>query len=165
MSELSPLEQIAAVLLEAGVEFIVIGGQAETIHGSARVTFDVDICYRRTRENLQRLAAALQCLEPTLRNAPPDLPFQIDPVSLALGENFTFSTKLGDLDLLGYLEPIGGYEQLIGRAQRVAAGRFQLNVIALDDLIKIKQHLGRPKDREALLQLLAIRRLREESDG
>lgn len=165
MSELSPLEQIAAVLQEAGVEFIVIGGQAETIHGSARVTFDVDICYRRTRENLQRLATALQSLEPTLRNAPPDLPFQIDAVSLALGENFTFGTKLGDLDLLGYLEPIGGYEQLIDRAERVGAGRFELNVIALDDLIKIKQHLGRPKDRDALLQLLAIRRLREESDG
>ena len=51
----SALELISEILLSEGVEFIVVGGQAEWLFGSARPTFDVDLCYRRTRENLRRL--------------------------------------------------------------------------------------------------------------
>ena len=46
------------MLAEHGVEFIVVGGQAEALMGSARVTYDVDLCYRRTPQNLERLATA-----------------------------------------------------------------------------------------------------------
>jgi len=35
-------------------------------------------------------------------------------------------------------------------------------VIGLDDLIRIKRHIKRPKDKESLLQLEAIKRLREQ---
>ena len=35
-------------------------------------------------------------------------------------------------------------------------------VIGLDDLIRIKRHINRPKDRESLLQLEVIKRLREQ---
>ena len=38
----SPLERFCALLAADGVEFIVIGGQAEALMGSARVTYDVD---------------------------------------------------------------------------------------------------------------------------
>jgi len=57
--EQSPLERFCAVLADHGVEFIVVDGQAEALMGSARVTYDVDLCYRRTSENLERLATAL----------------------------------------------------------------------------------------------------------
>jgi hypothetical protein len=76
MPEQSELEAFAEVLLRHGVEFIVIGGQAETLMGSPRVTFDTDLCYRRTPENLKNLAAALKELNPTLRGAPADLPIR-----------------------------------------------------------------------------------------
>jgi hypothetical protein len=33
--------------------------------------------------------------------------FVIDARSLALGSNFTLTTRVGDLDLLGNLEPLG----------------------------------------------------------
>jgi hypothetical protein len=84
------------------VEFIVLGGQAAALLGSPVPTFDVDLCYRRTPDNLCRLAEALTELHPTLRGAPPDLPFRLDAESLALGANFTFNTDLGPLDLLGW---------------------------------------------------------------
>ena len=54
----TPFERIIESLDAEGVEFIVIGGQAEALYGSARVTFDTDLCYRRTAENLERLAEA-----------------------------------------------------------------------------------------------------------
>ena len=59
----SALEQIAAILQSHQVEFIVIiGGQAELLHGSPRVTYDVDVCYHRSVDNLKRLEAALNQL-------------------------------------------------------------------------------------------------------
>jgi hypothetical protein len=129
--------------------------------GSPRLTFDLDLCYRRTRENLERLANALGELQPTLRDAPPDLKFRLDAESLALGRNFTFRTALGDLDLLSWVEPLGDFDALDRQSQSVTVGDLDLRVIALDDLIAIKRHLGRPKDQQSLLQLLAIKSLRD----
>jgi predicted nucleotidyltransferase len=161
-SEPSPLERFCGLLAGAGVDFIVIGGQAEALMGSARITYDVDLCYRRTPENLERLARALKQLRLTLRGAPPDLKFHIDARSLALGSNFTFEVD-GEyaLDLLAYLEPVGTYEDLLPRVQTVIMGGQPVQIIGLDDLIRIKRYLARPKDRESLLQLEAIKRLRE----
>src|SRR5215831_6464135 len=68
-TEKSTLERIAEILISEGVEFIVVGGQAEWLFGSPRATFDVDLCYRRTKENLKRLAQALRKIRPSLRNA------------------------------------------------------------------------------------------------
>ena len=112
-SDASPLESFCLLLADAGVEFMVIGGQAEALMGSPRVTYDVDLCYRRTPENLERLARVLRTLKLTLRGAPPDLTFRLDARALALGSNFTFEVD-GEhaLDLLAYLEPVGTYEHL-----------------------------------------------------
>ncbi len=101
--------------------------------GSPRVTYDVDLCYRRSPDNLERLATAMGTLTLTLRGAPPELKFRLD--AQALGQNYTFEVD--------------------------GNGR-PTQVIALDDLIRIKRHINRPKDREPLLQLEAIKRLREQ---
>lgn len=156
------LLRIAELFQKHGVEFVVIGGQAAVLHGSPLPTYDVDLCYRRTAENLERLAAALRELHPTLRGAPPDLPFRLDAQSLALGSNFTFNTDLGPLDLLGWVEPFGTYGELIGRAETIDLETCRVAVIHLDDLIAIKRHLNRAKDQAALVQLEALKRLRQE---
>lgn len=154
------LEQVVAILRKHDVEFIVIGGEAATLHGSPLATFDSDLCYRRSAENLRRLAAALREIRPTLRGAPPDLPFTLDERALALGCNYTFSTPLGDLDLLGEVEPIGRFEDLKEHAEQMDFDGAPLDVIGLDDLIRIKEYISRPKDRAVLYQLLAIRKIR-----
>jgi predicted nucleotidyltransferase len=161
--EQSPLERFCAVLAEHSVEFIIVGGQAEALMGGARVTYDVDLCYRRTPDNLERLATALGTLNLTLRGAPPELKFRLDAQALALGQNYTFEVD-GEwpLDFLGYLEPLGTYEDLLPHVETVSIGGRPTQVIGLDDLLRIKRYLGRPKDRESLLQLEAIKRLREQ---
>jgi hypothetical protein len=159
-SEQSDLEQIATILLRHGVEFLIVDGQAETLMGSPRVTYDTDLCYRRTKENLERMADALKQLNPTLRGVPSDLPFVLDAQALAFGNNYTLNTSLGPLDLLGWVEPLGTYEALLPACESYKVGDVVLRTIGLEDLIRIKQHLGRTKDRESLLQLLAIRALR-----
>jgi hypothetical protein len=145
------------------VEFLVIGGQAESLMGSPRATYDTDLCYRRTTQNLMRLAAALRELKPTLRGAPPDLPIVIDERALVLGSNYTFDTAHGKLDLLGWVEPIGDFDAIAKRAETYPFEGGQVNTISLDDLIRVKQHIGRTKDRDSLLQLLAIKKQRKDN--
>ncbi len=152
------------VFVRHGVEALVIGGQAEYLMGSARLTFDTDYCYRRSRENLERLAAALIELNVSLRDAPPDLPFKIDANTLALGSNFTFNTEHGPFDLLGWVEPIGGDDELQQSSEAFDFHGHAVRTISLADLIRVKEYIRRDKDREALAQLYAIRRRREQQD-
>ena len=148
------------VLNRHGVEYIVIGGQAEGLMGSARPTYDTNLCHNKTAENLNRLATALHELKPTLRGAPKDLKFTIDQQSLALGNNFTFETAIGPLDLLAYVEPIGGYDDLIKNAETYNVLGLTVRTIGLDDLSRVKQHIRRAKDTESLFQLLQIKEIR-----
>lgn len=157
------LLQIAEHFHRHHVEFLVIGGTAVVLLGCPITTFDVDLCYRRSPENLQNLANALHEVHPTLRGAPADLPFRIDAESLALGSNFTFNTDFGPLDLLGWVEPIGTYDNLVSRAERFNLGVCEVDVIGLDDLLTIKRHLQRPKDQAALQQLEELKRLRDQT--
>jgi predicted nucleotidyltransferase len=159
----SRLETIAAIFLRHGVRFIVIGGQAEYLFGSPRVTFDVDLCYERSDENLKHLESALKEIGVTLRGAPPGLPFIADARTLKFGSNFTFDTPVGPLDLLGYVEPIGDFDDLMKTAGIYHLSGQVLQVIDLDDLIRIKRHINREKDQQSLIQLLAIKKIRSES--
>jgi hypothetical protein len=165
MPEQSDLEKIADLFRKHGVEYLIVGGQAETLMGSPRVTYDTDLCYRRSPENLKRLATALQEIHPTLCGAPPDLPVRLDAQALAFGNNYTLNTSLGRLDLLGWVEPLGTYEALLPKSETYPIGPTVLRTIGLEDLITIKQHIGRSKDRESLLQLLAIRSIRNEQQS
>lgn len=100
-------------LLAARVEFILVGGVATIVHGSARATFDVDIVYRRSDENISRLVGTLGGVAPYLRGAPPGLPFVLDAATIRRGLNFTLTTALGDIDLLGDVAGGGTYEELL----------------------------------------------------
>ena len=65
-------------LADAGVEYIVVGGAAATAHGSARLTLDLDVVYRRTPDNIARVAESVARHHPYLRGAPPGLSFRWD---------------------------------------------------------------------------------------
>jgi len=106
-------QALLRALSENDVEFILVGGAAATAHGSARLTFDLDIVYRRTPENVQRLVSALAPHSPYLRGAPPGLPFLWDHATVNRGLNFTLTTQLGDIDLLGEITAGGNYNQLL----------------------------------------------------
>jgi len=158
----SRLEQIVAVLQRRRVNFIVIGGQAEYLMGSPRVTFDVDICHERTQENLARLAEALIDMKVRLRDVAPELPFVIDARALTLGNNFTFICEFGDFDCFALVEPIGNYGELLKDAEVFELGDQQIKTISLANLVRVKRHIGRSKDRESLQQLMAIEQIRRE---
>ncbi|HEV2444657.1 MAG TPA: hypothetical protein VGS58_01990 [Candidatus Sulfopaludibacter sp.] len=146
-------------VLDAGaVEFIVVGGVAAAAHGSARTTQDVDVVYSREPGNLRKLVAALQPLNPYLRGAPPGLPFRFDVETLTAGLNFTLTTDLGWIDLLGEIPGGPRYEDLVGHAITVAAFGVHCHVLDLESLIRTKRAAGRPRDLEAIAELELLRR-------
>ena len=147
------LAQIIPPLVKAKVDFILIGGMAAILHGSARVTFDVDLVYSRTDENIERLVTALAPHCPYLRDAPTKLPFSWDAKTISGGLNFTLTTKLGDVDL--FAEVAGGetYSDLLPHSFEVEAFGVRFKCIDLVTLIRIKEAVDRPKDREAVAEL------------
>ncbi len=156
------IEGALRVLTAGRVEFIVAGGVAGTLLGSARLTTDLDVVYRRSPDNMERLVSALEPTRPYLRGAPPNLPFRWDTATLARGLNFTLVTSLGDLDLLGELTGGGDYDALLPHSVDVAAHGLALRVLGLDKLIEVKRAAGRPKDFEAIAELEVIREERDK---
>ncbi len=150
-------EGLLRALYDARVEFVVIGGVAATLHGSARATYDLDLLYSRSPQNLGRLATALAPLSPYLRGAPPGLPFRWDEATIGAGLNFTLTTAVGDIDLLGEIAGGGTYDAL--RDQTLIVSLFGMNCLclSLDALIHTKRAAGRPKDLEVIAELEAIR--------
>ena len=150
------LERLLPILARAGADFIVIGGVAATIHGSARATYDVDLLYSRNEENIQRLVNSLALHKPYLREAPLGLPFAWDAKTIRNGLNFTLTTTLGDIDLLG--EVAGGetYTDLLPHSFDVDAFGVRFKCLDLPTLIRIKEAADRPKDREAIAELRVL---------
>ncbi len=138
------------------VEYIIVGGMAATAHGSARLTQDLDLVYQRTPENIARLVAALSSHSPYLRGAPPGLPFRFDGATVQRGLNFTLTTSLGDLDLLGEITGGGGYDDLLPDTVRLQLFGIECLCLGLARLIHVKRAAGRPKDLEAIAELEAI---------
>src|SRR5215469_7797733 len=149
-------ENLLKLLARAEVEFIVVGGVAASAHGSARVTEDLDIVYGRAPKNIKRLVEALSSTNPYLRGAPPGLPFKFDEKTVANGLNFTLTTDLGPLDLLGEITGGGGYEQLLPYSINVSVFETECSLLGLERLIHVKRAAGRPKDLEAIAELERI---------
>lgn len=145
------------------VRFVVVGGLGGRLRGSTTVTDDVDVCYSRDSENLERMARALKELHATLRGAPKDVPFLLDARTLKMGDNFAFDTDAGKLDILGHPSGVpDGYEELERTADEMSLGfGLTVRVASIDDLIRMKRAAGRPKD---LIEVEVLGALRDEVD-
>ena len=143
-------------LCDAEVEFVLIGGVCAALHGSARITYDLDVCYSRKSSNLCRLADALAPFHPKPRGLPEGLPFVWDYVTLRNGTVFTLKTDLGDIDLLGELAGVGTYDEAkLGSVIVEAFGR-QIAILDLRSLIQSKRAAGREKDLSDIRELESL---------
>jgi len=137
-------KQLLHLLSASEVDFVLVGGMAATVHGATRLTQDVDIVYSRAGANLERLVAALAPYQPYLRGAPPGLPFRWDAETLERGLNFTLTTTIGDLDLLGEITGGGGYDDLVSRSSVIEVFGESCRCLDLPALIQGKRAAGRP---------------------
>ena len=149
--------ELVRMLSLAGVDFIIVGGVAAAAHGSPRTTQYIDVVYSRAPDNLSRIAGALQKYGAYLRGAPQGLPFRLDAATLAAGLNFTLTTSLGLIDLLGEITGGGRYEDLLPHSISVTLFGASCRVLDLDTLIDVKRAAGRPKDFEVIAELELLR--------
>ena len=147
--------QLLRRLVDAGVEFIVVGGAAAVLHGAPITTEDLDIVHRRTPENVSRLKNLLQELNAHVRELANR---QLVPQESALlGEGHVLlSTRLGPLDCLGALVDGRGFEDLVSHSESFADEGAEFRVLDLSTLIDIKTKTGRAKDRLMLPVLIAL---------
>ncbi len=147
---------LLAALDDGDVAFIIVGGLAATIHGSSRLTQDVDIVYERSDENIERLVSALSPHNPYLRGTPPGLPFEWSAGTLRRGLNFTLTTAVGDIDILGEIVGGGSYDDLLAHTTTVELFARAHRCLDLPRLIHVKRAAGRPKDLEVIAELEAL---------
>jgi predicted nucleotidyltransferase len=153
------VEKLLKALHQEKIEFVIIGGIAAVLQGSAYVTADLDLCYSRKRENLEKLARALAPFHPSLRAVPEPVPFQLDLSALRSGMKFTLTTDVGDLDILAEVTGMGNYEQVLAFSEEMEIFGISCKVLTLEGLIKAKRAAKRAKDLrlppelEALLEM------------
>jgi hypothetical protein len=150
-------------LVESKVEFVVIGGLAMVAQGSSYQTKDADFCYARTEANLAALEAALAPLHPYLRGVPAGLPIRFDVPTIRAGLNFTLTTDVGDIDLLGEVSGVGQYPQALAQSDTKEMYGYTVRVLSIDGLIAAKRAAGRVKDKLHLLELEEMKKLRDSA--
>lgn len=87
------LTRMLRALVEANVDFVVIGGVAINALGYERYTKDLDICYSPEEENLHALGNVLIALRGRLRGLDEDVPFVPDWATLRQTQILTLSTR------------------------------------------------------------------------
>lgn len=164
------LARLIRALDRHGVDYLLAGGAAARAYGASRLTDDADCVVRRDHTNLECLAAALLELNARLRvsgmsdDEAKKLPLHIDARMLESAEISTWMTDAGPFDVLPGLARADGsvlpYEDLIAREQLIQGDGFSIRAAALEDIIVAKEHADRPKDRDALPELRALRNRR-----
>jgi hypothetical protein len=161
-SELQPRFLTALeVLTRHRVEFIVVGAIAAGLEGAIAATEDLDFVYRKTDENCERLAAALEGLDARY----------VDPLNRDIRPTFErlrdlrislLKTNLGRLDALSEIGPKWSYEVLLPRSVEVRLGDISLWSLGLEAVIEAKEFANRPKDREVLPLYRAVLERRKQ---
>jgi len=151
MVEFQP-QEIFATLDRHGVRYVLIGGLAAVLHGSAHVTTDVDVVPEEAVRNLERLSSALKELDARIRVAgePDGVPFDHTAESLARVRVWNLQTSKGDLDIAFQPSGTRGYDDLRRDVVLMRVRGVDVPVASLADVIRSKEAAGRERDRAVL---------------
>ena len=152
---------MAKRLVLADVHFVIVGGLAARAHGSARITEDLDICYYPDPANVRRLVQVLADWNAYLRGVEPGLPFIMDERTLQTSPVMTLTTDLGAIDVMDRVSGVGDFRKVLARSVSIEFDGVTLRVLDLNALIAAKRATGRPKDRDQLPELEALREMKK----
>ena len=147
---------------QAGVDFVIVGGFAGVVHGCTYVTQDIDICCNFSADNLLALQKGISDLHPVHRMTPNRKKLKLTKQTCGQFKNLYLDTNIGQLDCLSFIDGIGDYQQVKLSSKVVEVENIQICVLSVDALIESKKALNRPRDKEAILQLEAIKKLKKQ---
>lgn len=151
--------RIVEVLNRHQVQYVLVGGYAAQLYGARRPTYDIDIAPSTALDNLHRLSVALRELEAGIRvdDSPDGLPFDCSAESLRGMRMLNLRTPVGDLDLTFELAGFpDGYDGLLTGAHERMVDDIRVKVAGLADVIASKTAAARPKDLDALPELIKL---------
>ncbi len=154
------LDSLLKRLIEHKLEFVVIGGFAAFAHGFTLPSEDIDVCFPFSPENLMRLQKALADLHPVHRMTPSRVPLKLTPEECRGLKNLYLDTDYGQLDCISEVTGVGGFDGVKKESVTIRLAKGTCRILGIDALIRAKEALGRPRDKEAVLQLKAIREAR-----
>lgn len=131
------LTDLLVGLLDANVDFVLVGGLAAVAQGAPVTTFDVDIVHRRTEENVDRLLAFLGSVDAIVRE-PTDRKLKPARAALLGPGHSLLTTSLGPLDCLGTIEEGRDFDSLVEQVHTVELDGRELKVLALEVLAELK---------------------------
>lgn len=152
------LNQLLRLLLDSRIEFVVIGGFAGVLHGSTVVTRDLDICMVMESDQLEKLRNVLTPFHPVHRRGPAKLSFLEMPKIFENVKNLYLDTDLGTLDILGDVIGVGDFQKVAATAIQVNLFNMPVKIISIEELIRSKRELGRPKDLLVIAELEKIKK-------
>ena len=139
------------------VSYVVVGGFARVVHGSAETTRGVDIVPSLREENLRRLGRALDELDARGPDRKP-----VD-ASVASSEPITARTQAGELKIVPTPWGTRGYDDLRIRSFRENLGRGARPAIAsVVDCVRMLEASGRSSDRKRLERLRRLMELERQ---
>lgn len=141
------LTRLAAALDEAGIPYMVIGGQAVLVHGEPRLTRDIDITVGMGTEGLDRLLATVG--QAGLR------PLPDDPAAFARDTMVLPAVDPDSGVRVDLILSFTSYElEAIERARPAPAGLGSVRFASPEDLVVHKMIAGRPRDLEDVRSIL-----------
>ena len=164
MPDVAPFnpELLLKTLNRHDVRFVLIGALAARLHGFPRLTADADITPADDTANIERLSAALRDLRAKVytESVPEGLKFDCSPAMLARSQMWNLITDAGRLDIAFEPAGTGGFEDLSRNAEKFKAYGISFLAASVDDIIRSKEATGRPKDRDDVAILKAMRKIR-----
>ncbi len=160
-------QRLFRLLDQEKVAAVLVGGAAMILQGVTHFTNDIDVCYWRDRDNLERLARAMLPLNPRLRvegltdAEARALPFRLDSRTLHNTQSLTLMTDIGAVDLLGSISGLGDYDNLRAYIVDIDLDGLRVPVLSLPAIITNKRTSARAKDLAALPHIEATLRLQE----
>lgn len=166
-SELHPLdtEKIFRTLEEQRVRYVVIGGIAAILHEWSGSTADLDIVPAPGSANLNRLGRALRLLnavvyaDPDRKDLfaggkPPEADdFGYTAEGLRKHPVWHLTSDAGPIDLAFQMDGVGDHKALIDNAESRSVFGLTVMVASLEQVIKSKRAVARPKDLRTLPEL------------
>lgn len=134
-------------LVDADIEFVLVGGLAMGAWGVVRGTRDVDIVVAPNPENLKRLGTVAEEIHGHVQTGESFVSSAISIASqIASGEQTPIETDLGRLDVIQGLDGVPPYEELRARAVEAEVLDVRVAVCSVEDLKTMKRLAGRTRD-------------------
>ena len=141
-------EGLLRSLNEHSVRYVIIGATAFPVHGYARATLDIDIFIEPTPENAARARQALAAFG-----------YDLTDVSTEdlLSKKVLIRQYLVETDIHPFVKGVT-FEEVWSHRVQDQLGQTKAVFASLDDLIRMKEAADRPKDREDLRALRALKK-------